>query len=193
MNRKWILVWELVGVILIIFAGSALHFVYEWTGSWRPIAWLAAVNESVWEHLKLAFWPAVVLAVVEYQFVKGKTHNYWLAKGFSIFIMPVVIVSGFYGYLAVAGKNAFIANLVQFTLAVLAGQLCSYAIQTSPQAKRIWHFMGVAVILVMLIAFSLLSYLPPQAFLWEDTRNHSYGLPVATAHFQWFRVLAPKV
>ena len=49
--KKSILLWELAGIIFIVVLGSVLHFAFEWSGRWTPIAPIAAVNESVWEHL----------------------------------------------------------------------------------------------------------------------------------------------
>jgi hypothetical protein len=53
--KNSILKWEIIGIVFIVLAGGLLHFVFEWSGSWRPLAIIAAVNESTWEHLKLAF------------------------------------------------------------------------------------------------------------------------------------------
>jgi hypothetical protein len=64
MTNKAALRWELVGIAAIFLTGSALHSVFDWTGHWRPIAWFAAVNESVWEHFKLAFWPGVLTVLI---------------------------------------------------------------------------------------------------------------------------------
>jgi len=55
---------EMAGAAFVILVGSALHFVFDWTGGWRPAALFAAVNESIWEHLKLAFWPGLAWALV---------------------------------------------------------------------------------------------------------------------------------
>ena len=77
MNRRTVRSWETIGVLFIVLAGSALHFVFEWTGYWRPVAWLAAVNESVWEHFKLAFWPSLFFAVVEYAAIRKSANNFW--------------------------------------------------------------------------------------------------------------------
>ncbi|MFX0202676.1 MAG: DUF6512 family protein, partial [Candidatus Hodarchaeota archaeon] len=63
--NKTILRWELVGFIVIFIIGSMLHFVFELFNKWSPIGLIAAVNESVWEHLKLAFWPAVAYSGIE--------------------------------------------------------------------------------------------------------------------------------
>jgi hypothetical protein len=47
------------GIPCIFFTGCMLHFLYRWTGFWPPVAWLTAVNDSLWEHGKPAFWPAL--------------------------------------------------------------------------------------------------------------------------------------
>jgi hypothetical protein len=56
---------ELIGIAVIAGLGSLLHFAFEWSGELRPVAIFAAVNESVFEHLKLTYWPALFYTAVE--------------------------------------------------------------------------------------------------------------------------------
>jgi len=46
------IIWS---AIIIGLVGSLLHFLFDWLGQWPPIGLISAVNESVWEHTKLAF------------------------------------------------------------------------------------------------------------------------------------------
>ena len=48
-----------------IILGTLLHFLYHWTGENGFIATFSATNESVWEHLKLVFFPMLVLGIVD--------------------------------------------------------------------------------------------------------------------------------
>ena len=58
MKRKW---WTVC--FLSILAGSALHFLYDlWPNPLTAV--FAPVNESVWEHLKLLYWPFLAAAFV---------------------------------------------------------------------------------------------------------------------------------
>ena len=77
--------------------GSLLHFVFAWTGGWVPAAWLAAVNESTWEHLKMGFWPGLLFALVEYGAFGRGMGNFWLAKTLGLFAMPIAVITLFYG------------------------------------------------------------------------------------------------
>jgi hypothetical protein len=57
--KKRLLVWETSGVLFIAVFGTSLHFAFELSNFWKPVAIIAAVNESIWEHLKLVFWPGL--------------------------------------------------------------------------------------------------------------------------------------
>ena len=63
-----------------MIGASALHFAFELSDFYRPLAIVAAVNESTFEHLKIFFWPAAIMAVVEHAFIKGHVNNYWWGK-----------------------------------------------------------------------------------------------------------------
>ena len=58
MRRKWGVVFTLA-----VLGGAALHFLYDvWPNPLTAV--LAPVNESVWEHLKLLYWPFLAAAFV---------------------------------------------------------------------------------------------------------------------------------
>ena len=57
-NRKT-LAYEIAGIAFIILLGSALHFTYELSGESPIVGVFSAVNESVWEHMKIAFSPQI--------------------------------------------------------------------------------------------------------------------------------------
>ena len=50
--------WEIAGALTVLGVASALHFAFEWSNNFRLLAPFVPVNESIWEHLKMAFWPA---------------------------------------------------------------------------------------------------------------------------------------
>ena len=84
--------------LLTALAGTALHFAYDWCLS--PLVGLfAPVNESVWEHLKLLFWPFLAAGFAAALRVNRSGRFGWLAG-------VLVILTGLYG-----------AALILFTLA----------------------------------------------------------------------------
>lgn len=168
---------ELWGIAFITVLGSFFHFVFAWSGGWRPVALIAAVNESTWEHLKLAFWPALLYAIIEYGFLRRLVNNFWLAKSLGLLLMPLGIVGLFYGYTAVLGHHHLALDILIFVVAVAIGQLMSLKIFSVTDKGRTGAIFGAAVIVAMVAAFSLLTYYPPHNFLFKNPHTGRFGIP----------------
>jgi hypothetical protein len=179
--NKQLVVWEVVGFVFILTSGSLLHFAFELSGFWTPIALIAAVNESTWEHLKMVFWPALLFFAVQYIFLRKKDYadRYWCAKSVCLVLMPLIIAVGWYGAIALLGENIFSVNIALFIGAILIGQLASSSILTGRISKRISQRMSIMIILLLTLAFATLTYFPPRVFLFEhmDLENTGqYGI-----------------
>ena len=48
---------KVTGFLLVAVTGTVLHFLYDLTGRSILASLVSAVNESVWEHMKLIFYP----------------------------------------------------------------------------------------------------------------------------------------
>ncbi len=171
-----LLVWEIIGIIFIIIVGSFMHFACELSGGFPAVGIFAAVNESVYKHLKLGFWPAVFFIPLEYSFVKDKANNFMLAKMAAALIIPASIIGIFYLYSAILGGDLFILDIATFIIAVVIGQLASYKILTvRPVSKRI-AWISVIVLVVFMIVFPLLTFYPPEMFIFQDPVSGLYGI-----------------
>jgi hypothetical protein len=173
---KTILKWELVGIPIIFLAGAVLHFLFAWSGLWHPIAWLAAVNESTWEHCKMAFWPGFFFALIEYAVIRKSAHNFWVGKSLGLVVIPVVIGVLFYGYKSVLGRSFLPFDLAIFFLAAAIAQLISYQFLTAAPLKVGLRRLAVIGMVVLVALFALATYYPPHAFLFEDPHTHQYGI-----------------
>lgn len=169
--------WEILGIIVIIGFGTTLHFWFEWTDYWRPMALIAAVNESTWEHFKMAFWPGLIFALIEYPFIKNDSKNFALAKFAGLLSMPIITMILFYGYTALTGTHMLWADIIVFVLSVIGGQWLSYLILTRskrplPKAQK----LALAGLAAMGLAFSLLSYYPLENFIFAHPETGEYGI-----------------
>lgn len=175
MDKK-IIRWEITGIILIFGFGTTLHFWFAWTDYWRPMAVIAAVNESTWEHFKMAFWPGLFLAVIEY-FVWGKgRRNFFAAKFIGLFSMPIITMILFYGYTSF-WHHSLPADVAVFFVSVAGGQLVAlYILIKNKVWPRFTHLLAIAGLLILVIVFSTLSYFPRKNFLFAHPETGEYGI-----------------
>jgi len=165
--------FEIYSALGTIVFGSMLHFIFEWSGGFKPLALIAAVNESTWEHLKLAFWPAFIFGVIGY-FTFGKNiPNFCRAQANKLWLMPLLIVILFYGWLLIYPDN-FIYDISIFVVAVIVGHVVAYRLEKDnlpPYKISAW-----ISIIILLLAFSLFTYFPPKNTLFRDPITGGYGI-----------------
>ena len=63
MDKK-LLLYLITGIIFTFLAGTLLHFAYEWSGTNFWVGLFAPVSESIWEHMKLLFFPMLIYSMV---------------------------------------------------------------------------------------------------------------------------------
>jgi hypothetical protein len=172
-----ILYWQIAGMVFILFVGSFMHFLFELTGNWPPIGAIAAVNESIWEHLKLGYWPLVFFALIEYKFIKEEVNNSFLAKFISALSIIVIIPVFFYSYTAILGEHMLLLDMISFILAIIVGQLLSYKILTKSAYSELTSLLSLIGLIAIGVVFVLFTYLPPHLPLFQDSLTGLYGIP----------------
>jgi hypothetical protein len=178
-GRARILGWQTAGAVFIIGLGSTLHFLFAWSGGWRPVALIAAVNESVWEHLKLVYWPGLIFLLLSFPFLKKKTRNFWAAGTAGLLTMPLTIVVLFYGHKIIFRTHHLVYDIAIFVLAAIVGQWIGYRLMLRRPFSRTPRRIAAALLLAATLAFSLFSFYPPQHPLFQDSRTGEYGIPGA--------------
>ena len=175
--RKQIFWLEAIGIVFVVLIGSTLHFVYFWSGSWEPIAFIAPTNKSVWEHLKLAFWPGFLWAVFEYKVIGGNLREFWATKGYGLIVPLILIPLIFYSYTAVLGRNFLLVDIATFTVAVAASHIVSAQIISKGLQSPSLRVIGIALLAFQFIAYASFTISPPDLGIFRDARNGLRGVP----------------
>ena len=176
LERRSVLGYELIGIAFIIILGSIFHFTFELSGHQPIVGVFSAVNESVWEHFKLAFWPAVAYIIFEYKFLKKSTNNFFSAKTVGIYLMPIVIAILFYMYTAILGEDLLIMDILTFVIAVIVGQLSSYKLLVSNELPRKTEKISFLALIILGLAFVLFTFYPPHLSIFRDPVTGNYGI-----------------
>jgi len=141
-----------------------------------PAGAIAAVNESIWEHLKLGFWPALLYAALEYGRFGKSANNFLFAKTAGIYLIPVTIVVLYYAYTAILGHGLLPVDIAIFVVAVIVGQVVSYRLLTAPPLPAMLNRFSPVALAVLAILFVLFTFYPPEFPLFRDSVTGGYGI-----------------
>jgi hypothetical protein len=174
--KKKILSWQIVGMVFILFVGSFMHFLFELSGFWPPIGAIAAVNESVWEHLKLGYWPLVFYGIIEYQFIKKDANNFFMGTLISALSIIIIIPVFFYTYTAILGEHILFFDIMSFILAIIVGQLFSYHFMIKQAFSKRTQVVSIISLTIIGLFFIIFTYLPPHLPIFQDSLTGLYGI-----------------
>jgi hypothetical protein len=174
-EKRTIFWYELVGMVFIIILGTLLHFTFEWSGFQEIVGVFSAVNESVWEHLKIAFMPSILFAILEYRYVYKRTNNFFFAKAIGIYTIMVIIPVIFYAYTIFIEHNLTI-DVLSFMFAIIVGQLVSYKMLTFKKLSKNLRLLSIVALIILGLAFVVFTFYPPQIPLFQDPNTEEYGI-----------------
>ena len=163
-------------MLFISLLGSVLHFTFEWSGYNPIVGAFSAVNESVWEHLKLGFWPAILWAIIEHRQIKKEANNFFVAKTVVAYAITATIPAIFYSYTLFTGESIFVIDILSFIVAVIIGQYLSYRLLIHKQLSDKMEKLALVALLLLAAAFIVFTFTPPHLPPFQDPISGEYGI-----------------
>ena len=182
--KKRLIRWEVISLLWIIMVGGFMHSVYRLSGYWQPIALIAPVNESIWEHMKMFFWPGLFISIVQYFFMRPRVANFWLAKLVLLTLTPVLVFTTYVIYTVIVESMGGLATegptgVLAMLCAIAAQVACCRVIISENASFRSSPVIPTGYVLLIL-SFSTFTYFPPKLYLFEHHDNYKpngqYGL-----------------
>lgn len=176
-DRAW-RKWEVAGLFFTLIWGNLFHFVFDWSGQNAIVGAIAAVNESVWEHIKLLIVPWVLWSVVEAVALRRSRGSVLAPRAAALVAGALFIPVAYYSYVGISGSSVSIVNIIIFQLAVLLAFFVSWRMQDKGKLRgKGWAILGAAVLLALLALAVVWTYYPPQLPVFADPQSGQRGLP----------------
>ncbi|MGN6272799.1 MAG: DUF6512 family protein [Protaetiibacter sp.] len=172
------LLWvNLMAIIPLSIVGSLLHFAYDWSRHNRVVAIVAAVNESYWEHIKIALWPVFVWFLVQFALGGWSIPGFVPAATIALYSVPVSMIAIVFGYKRLVGRNILWVDIAAFFVTV-AVSVVVFALVAAELAASGWTIaVSVVFLLVLALAFARYTHQPPsEPDFFVDPTNARYGL-----------------
>ena len=161
-------------IIIISIVGTLAHFLYDISNHNKIIGLFAAVNESTWEHIKIAITPTLLWALYD-GYIYGSNPNYFTAKIASLLIITIVIPLIFYSQKLLLKKDYVLINVLSFYIAIFLGQLSFYKIIKLSPLDYVYSYISCVALFIFFACYLLLTLLPLKTFLFKDPITNKYG------------------
>ncbi|MBR3994596.1 MAG: hypothetical protein IKI97_04860 [Clostridia bacterium] len=147
----------IAGILFVSVLGTFFHFVYEWSDNNFFVGLFAPINESVWEHTKLIFFPILIYAVFLNKNLKNQYPCITSALGAASLLGVLLIIILYYTYSGITGFNVAFADISIFYISVIASFYAAYKLTLSCGADKFSIILQILniVMIFLFIAFTL--------------------------------------
>ncbi|MBR2465477.1 MAG: hypothetical protein IKB38_00880 [Clostridia bacterium] len=168
-------IFSVFGFVFTSLAGTLLHFLPDVADN-TLVRLIAPVNESVWEHLKLIFYPYLIFMIAEY-FAYGKeTRGFLGAKIRGILLGEGVIVTVHYLVSGVIGKDVAWVDITLFFVGTLVAYLLPYLMIKRGKADEFSGAKAAAIFILHIVLFSVFTFMTPKLGIFLDPQTLTYGI-----------------
>ena len=147
------------GILFVSVLGTLFHFVYEWSGDSILVGLFAPVNESIWEHTKLIFFPMLL-----YSFYLNKKLSLAypcitsaMAAGSLLGVLLIIVF--FYTYSGVIGFHTPTIDKSIFYISVIIAFYAVYKWTLSCRANGV-HILLQFLQILLIIAYVFFTFFP---------------------------------
>lgn len=164
---------SIISLIFVLGLGTLNHFMYDWFP--YPIVGLfTPVNESIFEHLKLVFYPFLIISIIRFIFIKS---NYYFVKVSLSSVAGILTIPILYYLIKIFVTPPAFINIAIFVLAAIIQEFIFYKlINDSNATYPIKNPEGIIVIFTIFLAFSVFTFIPPKFDLFLDPSTNTYGI-----------------
>ena len=150
---------NVIRYLFVVLLGVFLHFAYELSGENPIVGLFALVNESVWEHLKLVFFPMLVLTIWD-MFTNQRNNLCFLpARTLGTLIGMAFIVIVYYTVTGVLGFQTALINILIYLLGIWVVFLAEKKLQH--RCNTISVKVAIVLWILFIILFIAFTIAPP--------------------------------
>lgn len=180
-KKNSILIFEIISTIFVMVLGTLLHFTYKWSNNNMLVGIFSPINESIWEHLKLMFFPMLITIIIGYLYKGKDIDNYLSSKVIGTIVMLSFTIVFYYTYSGILGTNYTGVDVSIFFIAVALGQYVSYKLMKTKFHGN--NITATIILLVLLLCFVIFTFFPPNIALFKDLSwflNYEFVLILGT-------------
>ena len=174
---KGIWVWILAVVVL----GTFWHFGYEIFAKNFVAGLVFPVNESVWEHQKIVYFPLLIAGIIAYFKSKPRNAGIWLGTLLGVVLAMLAVFFGFYLYSSIIGES-LIADILLFVASIILGMYTAWWVTANfKNAKKLapLAIFGLVLLLGLLVYWTIR---PPRSEPFIEKSSNTYGIDGSVAN-----------
>lgn len=174
-NEKSIRLAFFLSSIFIFLLSTLSHFAFKWSNYNDFVGFFAPTNESVFQHLKMFFYPIILYYLITFLIFSQKwdihPNQWFLAPLLSILITSFIVTGTYYMFQYGLNIESMAVDILSLAIGLIVSSIVSYRIYKYNKSLRLPGVISLIFILVLAIGVTYLDTNPQQTDLFYDHEN----------------------
>lgn len=157
----------IIGILFVLVTGTLSHFLYDWSGQNPVVGLFTPINESVWEHMKLLFFPMLLYSLLMILKFRRRYPHIPAALFFGIITGTLLVPIFYYAYTSILGTNYLVADIGIFILSIVVSFWLTYKLTLSHRLENHTFVLGFSVC-ALFLCFLWFTYHAPNTVIFQD-------------------------
>lgn len=159
-------------IFSVCVLGILFHFAYELLGEGKILGVIFPINESIFEHLKLALYPYIFWFMLTY-FVYKKKLNIEFKKWFVLMVFAIIhsiffIMALYYIYTGALGLSSTLFDILIYFISISYTQFKIAHIYENYPINKTYFVIAVIILIILLLLFTIFTFSPPNIPIFID-------------------------
>ena len=152
--------YVITGAIFVSVLGTLLHFAYDFSGNNFIVGLFTPINESIWEHTKLTFFPMLIYTIFAGKKIKKQYSCIRSATSFACLLSVFFIISMYYTYSGIIGFGTAFVDISIFYISVILSFCSVYKLTLSCCAEP-FHVLLQILNIILFVLYIVFTIFPP--------------------------------
>lgn len=159
-------------IFSICVLGVLFHFAYDLLGKGKILGIIFPVNESIFEHLKLALYPYIFWFMLTYFIYKKKLEidfkKWFILMVYAIIHSIFLILALYYIYTGALGLSSTLFDILIYFISISYTQIKLASIYENYPIKKSYFIVSILILIILLLLFTIFTFSPPNIPIFID-------------------------
>lgn len=167
---------SIIGSIFTLIAGTLLHFAYDFFGENFFVSLFSPINESIWEHLKLLFFPVLLYTLWESFLNREYSPYFFAANMIGLLCGLISIPLLYYIYTSILGTNYLWLDIAIFIIGIIITFFVRTYLLINNKISNRMIILALLIFLAFIISDFWFTIHPPDSELFRSPTKKTFSI-----------------
>lgn len=149
----------ILSYIICVVIGTISHFLYDLTYNFFILKPFVSIDESIFEHLKLIFYPIIIVSFFEGLIVYQNPLKNISTRNISCLISIILLIIFYYTYTSFTNKSIVFIDIISYYLFIFLAYYLSLKLEIFN--NNIFKAISYIILFIAIIIFSIFTEYKP--------------------------------